>query len=75
MNDFLFLEQIFQELTKIHKTTNYSTTSRGSTPISMTMVGNHKRNIDTKFQANPSSGLREVKCVILFIAIHCSFKS
>ena len=32
---------------------------RGSTPILTNLVGVHPRNIHTKFEANPCSGLRE----------------
>ena len=32
--------------------------NRGSTPISTNAVGVHPRNIHTKFEANPCSGLR-----------------
>ena len=35
--------------------------NRGSTPILTNLVGVHPRNIYTKFEANPCSGLREVK--------------
>ena len=36
--------------------------NRGSTPILTNLVGVHPRNIHTKFEANPCSGLRgEVK--------------
>ena len=38
--------------------------NRGSTPILTNLVGDHPRNIHTKFEANPCSGLRgEVKNV------------
>ena len=33
-------------------------TNRGSTPILTNSVGVHPRNIHTKFEANPCSGLR-----------------
>ena len=33
--------------------------NRGSTPILTNLVGVHPRNIHTKFEANPCSGLRE----------------
>ena len=33
--------------------------NRGSTPILTNLVGVHPRNIHTKFEANPFSGLRE----------------
>ena len=33
--------------------------NRGSTPILTTIVGIHPRNIHTKFEGNPCSGLRE----------------
>ena len=33
--------------------------NRGSTPILTNLVGVHPRNIDTKFEANPCSGLKE----------------
>ena len=33
----------------------------GSTPILTNLVGVHPRNIHTKFEANPCSGLREVE--------------
>ena len=33
--------------------------NRGSTPILTNLVGVHYRNIHTKFEANPCSGLRE----------------
>ena len=33
--------------------------NRGSTPILTNLVGVHQRNIHTKFEANPCSGLRE----------------
>ena len=32
--------------------------NRGSTPILTNLVGVHQRNIHTKFEANPCSGLR-----------------
>ena len=32
--------------------------NRGSTPILTNLVGDHPRNIHTKFEANPCSGLR-----------------
>ena len=32
--------------------------NRGSTPILTNLVGVHPRNIHTKFEANPCSGLR-----------------
>ena len=32
--------------------------NRGSTPILTNAVGVHRRNIHTKFEANPCSGLR-----------------
>ena len=32
--------------------------NRGSIPISTNLVGVHPRNIHTKFEANPCSGLR-----------------
>ena len=35
--------------------------NRGSTPILTNAVGVHPRNIHTKFEANPCSGLREVE--------------
>ena len=35
--------------------------NRGSTPILTNLVGVHPRNIHTKFEANPCSGLREVE--------------
>ena len=33
--------------------------NRGSIPILTNLVGVHTRNIHTKFEANPCSGLRE----------------
>ena len=33
--------------------------NRGSTPILTSLVGVHPRNIHTKFEANPCSGLRK----------------
>ena len=33
-------------------------TNRGSTPILTILVGDHPRNIHTKFEANPCSDLR-----------------
>ena len=33
--------------------------NRGSTPILTNLVGVHPKNIHTKFEANPCSGLRE----------------
>ena len=33
--------------------------NRGSTPILTNLVGVHQRNINTKFEANPCSDLRE----------------
>ena len=33
--------------------------NRGSTPILTNLVGVHQRNIHTKFEVNPCSGLRE----------------
>ena len=38
--------------------------NRGSTPILTTLVGVHQRNIHTKFEANPCSGLREVEKLV-----------
>ena len=39
--------------------------NRGSTPILTNLVGVHPRNIYTKFEANPCSGLRgEVENVL-----------
>ena len=35
--------------------------NRGSTPILTNLVGVHPRDINTKFEANPCSGLREVE--------------
>ena len=35
--------------------------NRGSTPIVTNLVGVHPRNIHTKFEANPCSGLRSRK--------------
>ena len=35
--------------------------NRGSTPILTNLVGDHPRNIHTKFEANLCSGLREVE--------------
>ena len=35
--------------------------NRGSTTILTNLVGVHPRNIHTKFEANPCSGLREVE--------------
>ena len=35
--------------------------NRGSTTILTNLVGIHSRNIHTKCEANPCSGLREVK--------------
>ena len=35
--------------------------NRGSTLILTNLVGVHPRNIHTKFEANPCSGLREVE--------------
>ena len=37
--------------------------NRGSNPILTNLVGDHPRNIHTKFEANPCSGLREVENV------------
>ena len=38
--------------------------NRGSNPILTNLeVGDHPRNIHTKFEANPCSGLREVEYV------------
>ena len=37
--------------------------NRGSTLILTNLVGVHPRNIHTKFEANPCSGLREVEKV------------
>ena len=34
--------------------------NRGSTPSLTNLVGDHPRNIHTKFEANPCSGLRGV---------------
>ena len=36
-------------------------TNRGSTHILTTLVGVHTRNIDSKFEANPCSGSRDVE--------------
>ena len=33
--------------------------NRGSTPILSNLVGDHPRNIHTKFEANQCSGLKE----------------
>ena len=44
---------------KLHKITHNSMKNRGSTPILTNLVGVHPRNIHTKFEANPCSGLRE----------------
>ena len=38
--------------------------NRGSTPILTNLVGDYLRNIHTKFEANPCSGLREVENVL-----------
>ena len=39
--------------------------NRGSTPILTNLVGDHPRNIHTKFEANQCSGLKgEVKNVL-----------
>ena len=39
--------------------------NRGSTPILTNLVGDHPRNIQPKFEANPCSGLRgEVENVL-----------
>ena len=39
--------------------------NRGSTPILTNLVGDYPRNIHTKFEANPCSGLRgEVENVL-----------
>ena len=57
MEDFLRIGQ------KLHKITHNSMKNRGSTPILTNLVGDHPRNIHTKFEANPSSGLREVENV------------
>ena len=35
----------------------------GGTPILTNLVGDHSRNIHTKFEVNPCSGLREVENV------------
>ena len=35
--------------------------NRGSTPILTNLVGDHPKNIHTKFEANPCSDLREVE--------------
>ena len=51
--DFLRIGQ------KLHKITRNSMKNRGSTPILTNLVGVHRRNIHTKFEANPCSGLRE----------------
>ena len=51
--DFLRIGQ------KLHKITNNSMKNRGSTTILTNLVGVHPRNIHTKFEANPCSGLRE----------------
>ena len=37
--------------------------NRGSTPILRNLIGDHPRNIHTKFEANPCSGFREVENV------------
>ena len=37
--------------------------NRGSTPILTNLVGVHPRNVHTKFEANPCSGLRKTKKV------------
>ena len=39
--------------------------NRGSTPILTNLVGVHVKHINAKFEANPCSGLREVKNGIL----------
>ena len=46
---------------KLHKITHNSMKNRGSTPILTNLVGVHPSNINTKFEANPCSGLREVE--------------
>ena len=38
--------------------------NRDSTPILTNLVGDYPRNIHTKFEANPCSGLREVENVL-----------
>ena len=49
--------------------------NRGTTLICTNLVGVHLRNINTKFEANPCSGSREVKNGILHsdIVIHCKY--
>ena len=44
---------------KLHKITHNSMKNRGSTRILTHLVGVHPRNIHTKLEANPWSGLRE----------------
>ena len=44
----------------MHKITHNSMKNRGSTPILTNLVGEHPRNIHTKFEANPCSDLRGV---------------
>ena len=45
--------------------------NRGSTPILTYLVGVHPRNIHTKFEANPCSGLREVEKLNKSAKWHC----
>ena len=52
-----------QNYTKLHKITHNSMKNKGSTPIITNLVGVYPRNNHTKFDANPCSGLREVKHV------------
>ena len=63
MNDFwsvLLWKKIFLRIgQKLHKITHNSIKKMGSTPILRNLVGVHQRNIHTKFEANPCSGLRE----------------
>ena len=56
-----FIEDLLRIGQKLHKITHDSMKNRGSTPILTNLVGVHPRNIHTKFEANPCSGLREVE--------------
>ena len=51
---------------KLHKITHNSLKNMGSTPILTNLVRVLPRNIHTKFEANPYSGLRDVENVKKF---------
>ena len=56
-----FIEDFLRIGQKLHKIAHNAMKNRGSSSILTNLVGVHPRNIQTKFEANPCSGLREVK--------------